>query len=57
MSTEHDQGDFDADAFYVAKFGPDGNVREGWSHVEWTMKRMAGCRPTSSRNAHTAARR
>lgn len=46
-----------ASELYCSKFSPKtGEVVPGWSHAEWTLKRMAGCKPTSSRNAHTALR-
>jgi hypothetical protein len=41
----HDDGEL-----MYAKFSPvTGDVAPGWSHAEWTLKRMADCKPSGTR--------
>lgn len=43
---------------YREKYSPvTGEVYDDWSFAEFMLNRMAGCKPTSTRNAHTTLRR
>jgi hypothetical protein len=44
------------DLFYTAKFDENGEVREGWSYVEWLAFWWDSVPKTSTRNAHTVTR-